>query len=88
MYRLHIYSPVDINNNIYYFEKIFFFCNCTLKKLTLCNLKYNPQALQTGKPSPLRLHNVVVLVEQLEQIIPVFFTVCKRLLFGFINGLF
>jgi len=36
-------------------------------RLMPCNLKYSPQALQTGSPSLLRRHNVVVRVPQLVQ---------------------
>ncbi len=36
-------------------------------RLTPCNLWYNPQALQTGSPSALRRHRVVVVVPQLVQ---------------------
>lgn len=39
-------------------------------RLTLCNLKYNPHALQTGSPWLLRRQRVVVLVLQFAQITP------------------
>lgn len=39
-------------------------------RLTLCSLKYNPQALQTGSPWLFRRHSVVVLVLQFAQITP------------------
>ena len=56
------------------------------KSLTLCSFLYRPHALQTGKPSPFLRHSVVVYVEQLEQVMPVFLTVVKRRLFGLISG--
>jgi hypothetical protein len=36
-------------------------------RLIPCNLKYSPQALQTGSPSLLRRHSVVVRVPQFVQ---------------------
>lgn len=42
---------------------------------TLWSFLYNPHALQTGRPSPFRRHNVVVYVEQFEHVMPVFLTV-------------
>lgn len=39
-------------------------------RLTPCNLKYSPQALQTGSPPAFRLHKLVFVVLQLEQIRP------------------
>jgi hypothetical protein len=36
-------------------------------RLTPCSLWYSPQALQTGSPSALRRHRVVVVVPQLVQ---------------------
>lgn len=54
-----------------FFGFLFLVCIPSLRiargRLTPCNLKYNPHALQTGSPSLLRRHNVVARVPQFVQ---------------------